>query len=593
MPADTIPERLLATARRFPDHAGYHVRRDDGGWDTTSWATFADEVRTAARALIALGLAPGGSVCVLGYNQPAWVIVDHAAMMAGGVPAGIYTTCSPEEVRYIVDHCEASIVLLEDAGQWAKIDAERARLPHLRHVVMMPGVHVDDPLAMTWEAFLARAEEVPEDALDARRAAITPETPGTYIYTSGTTGPPKAVVLTHDNLAHTATVAVQMVGASETDRMVSYLPLSHIAEQMFTIHGPASSGIAIYYARSLDTLLDDMQASHPTILFAVPRVWEKMHARLSGALGAATGLKAAIARWAMGVGRKVVDLRNAGKPVGGLLALQYGFASKRVFEPIKQRLGLDAARMGISGAAPISPEILQFFASLDIVIHEVYGQSEGTGPTSFNLPGRTRFGSVGPAIPGTTIRIADDGEILVKGRNVFAGYLKDPAATAETLVDGWLHSGDLGEVDSEGFLRITGRKKEILITAGGKNIAPKNIEAALKDLPLVSQAVVIGDRRPYLTALLTLDPEAAAAFAEAHGLPGGDLHAHDAVREALQAGIDAEVNPRFARVEHVRKFAVLPRDFTIDDGELTPTLKIKRRIVDANWADAIAELYAS
>lgn len=591
MRPDSTAARLLEQARRQPSRSAYNVRGADGTWKSTNYGTFAEEVRTAARALVSLGLEPGERTCLLGYNKPEWVIFDIATMMAGGVPAGIYTTCSPEEVQYIIDHAEARVVLLEDEGQWEKVKAERERLPNLKHVVMMKGVSIDDPMVLTWEDFIAKAEDTDDAVIDARLDGLKPDDTATFIYTSGTTGPPKAVMLTNDNLTHTANVAVDMVTADHNDRMVSYLPLSHIAEQMFTIHGPCTAGYAIYYAESLDTLLRDMQEMKPTILFGVPRVWEKMHAGLTAKIGQATGIKAKLVNWAMGVGRKVTALRNAGSEPSGFLALQYAFASKRIFGPVKEALGLNEARFGISGAAPIAAEVLEFFSGLDITIYEVYGQSEGTGPTSFNQPGRTKFGTVGPAIPGTEIRIAEDGEICVRGRNIFKGYFKNEAATNDTLVDGWLLSGDLGKVDSEGFLSITGRKKEIIITAGGKNIAPKNIEAALKNLPLVSQAVVIGDRRKFLSALITLDPEAAEAFASENGL-NGDIHASDAVQKVLQQGIDDEVNPLFARVEWVRKFAVLPRDLSVEDGELTPTLKVKRRVVDEHFADVIEGMYA-
>lgn len=593
MPHDTIPHRFIAQAGSRPEAPAYHVRGPDGAWVATSWRAYVDEVSQVARALLALGFGAGDRVCILGFNRPEWVAFDVAAMMAGGVPAGIYTTCSPEEVQYIVAHAEAAIVLVEDADQFAKITAMRDQLPGVRHVITMRGTDVDDPLAMTWEAFTALGDPSHQAALDARLDALTPDGLATLIYTSGTTGPPKAVMLSHLNLAHTATVAAEVVQASASDRMVSYLPLSHIAEQMFSIHGPLTAGYAIFYATSMDTLLKDLQDAHPTIAFAVPRVWEKMHAKISAAVTGATGVKGFLLQWAMGVGRQVSDLRNHGKEPTGFLAFQYRFASNKVYPAVKRALGLDEARFGISGAAPISADILSFFSGLDIVIHEVYGQSEGSGPTSFNQPGRTRYGTVGPAIPGTEIRIAEDGEICVRGDNVFSGYFKDPEATAETLVVGWLHSGDLGEIDDEGFLRITGRKKEIIITAGGKNIAPKNIEAALKDLPLVSQAVVIGDRRRFLSALITLDTDAATSFAAQHRLADSKLQHSPEVIAEIQRGIDDVVNPKFARVEWIRAFTLLPRDFTVEDGELTPTLKIKRRVVDTHFASEIEAMYAT
>ena len=592
MPTDTIPARLLEQARRQPEVSAYHVRQADGTWTGTSWGTYAEECKTAGRALMALGVSPGDRVCLLGFNRPEWVIFDIGAMMAGACPAGIYTTCSPTEVQYIIDHADAEVVLLEDEGQWEKVKAQRENLPKLRHIVMMRGAKVSDPQVLSWEAFLAKAAGTPESELTGRLDGVAPDDLATFIYTSGTTGPPKAVMLTHDNLAWTASAATDLIALSSDDKMVSYLPLSHIAEQVFSIHGPLTAGYGIYFAESIERLPDNLREVQPTIVFAVPRVWEKMHAKITAALALSTGVKAFLVNWALGVGRQVSRLKNKGDKPTGFLAFQYRLADRVIFSKLKPKLGLGSARFGITGAAPISGEILEFFASLDVIIHEVYGQSEGTGPTSFNTPGSTRFGTVGPAIPGEEVRIAEDGEIVVKGRNIFKGYFKDPAATAEALVDGWLQSGDLGAFDDDGFLRITGRKKEIIITAGGKNIAPKNIEAALKNLPLVSQAVVIGDRRKFLSALITLDPDAAATFAEANGLALEAIHTAPALVAALDKGVEAQVNSLFARVEHVRKFTVLPRDFSVDEGELTPTLKIKRRIIYANFADEIEAMYS-
>jgi long-chain acyl-CoA synthetase len=335
---------------------------------------------------------------------------------------------------------------------------------------------------------------------------------------------------------------------------------------------------------------DNLKEVQPTIFFGVPRIWEKFHAGIAGKLASAKGAKKALVRFARSAGSRASALRHRGIEPSGLLALEYAAAKKLVFDKLKPAIGLGRARFCVSGAAPIAREVLEFFASLDITVLEVYGQSEDCGPTSFNRPGRTRLGSVGPAVEGVEVKIADDGEILVRGPNVFLGYYKEPEATAETLRDGWLYSGDLGAFDAEGFLTITGRKKEILITAGGKNIAPKNIEAALKNHPLVAEAVVIGDRRKYLTALVTLDPDAAVAFAKEHGLPQERLHENAAIRSAIQRAVD-EVNEELARVETVKRFTVLDRPFSIESGELTPTLKLKRKVIAEHFAREIEAMY--
>ncbi len=588
---ESIPTRFLAQAETRPGEPAYFVRRPEGGWAETNWRTYVQQARRVARALMALGVERGERVCILGFNRPEWVLMDVGAMLAGGVPAGIYTTCSASEVRYIVDHAEARVVLIEDAGQWEKIEAERVSMPLLRHVVTMKGFSVPDPIGMDWEAFLARAEEVPESALDDRVGSIGPDDVATFIYTSGTTGPPKAVMLTHRNLAWTSGCALELADVRSTDRTLSYLPLSHIAEQMFTIQIPITAGSRVYFARSMETLPEDLREVRPTVFLGVPRVWEKMRAKIAAGLEGASGVKARIAAWALSVGKKSAEVRNRGRDLSGLLGLQARLADRLVHSKVKAKLGFNDLRVAVTGAAPISLDVLELFAGLGIIIHEVYGQSEGSGPTSFNFPGDARFGAVGRPLPGTDVRLGEDGEIQVRGPHVFAGYFKDEAATSEALVDGWLLSGDLGSFDAEGFLKIVGRKKEIIITSGGKNIAPKNIEAALKDLPLVSQAVVIGERRPYLSALLTLDEEAAQAFRLEHGLDGIPLFDHPKLIETLQRQIDDRVNSQFARVEHVRRFCVLPRDFAVETGELTPSLKIKRRVVNENFASEIEALY--
>jgi long-chain acyl-CoA synthetase len=591
MSFSSIPERVQQQARTQPDAAAYFVRRD-GAWQPTSWGDYAIDVRRAGKALIALGIEPGQTACVVGFNRPEWITFHVACMSIGAVPVGIYTTNSPGEMQYIVAHAEASVVLLEDVGQWCKIEQERTRLPALRRVVMMRGTApIADPIVQSWETFCARGDGVPDAQFDRRLAALAPEQLATLIYTSGTTGPPKGVMLSHHNLAWTAQAAIDIFRARPSDALLSYLPLSHIAEQMFTIHGAATAGYAVYFAESIEKVADNLKEVQPHIFFGVPRIWEKFHAGISAKLREAQGIKRRLVEWAMRIAGRVSADKCAGRQPSGTLALQYRLADRLIYSKLKPAVGLGRARLCVSGAAPIAPDVLEFFSRLDVLIHEVYGQSEDSGPTSFNLPGQTDFHTVGRPMPGVEVRIAADGEILVRGPNVFMGYYKDPAATAETLVDGWLHSGDLGELRADGFLRITGRKKEIIITAGGKNITPKNIEAALKQLPLISEATVIGDRRKYLTALLTLDDEAAAKFATEHQLDGVPLHNHPALLAAVAKHVET-VNAQFARVEGVKRFRILSRGFTIEDGELTPTLKVKRKVVEQHFAREIEAMYA-
>ncbi len=592
--ADTIPRRLFEQAKKQPERSAYLVK-EHGVWKARTWRQYADEVSQATRALIALGFEPGQRVCILGFNKPEWVILDLAAMCAGGAPAGIYTTCSPDEVQYIAHHSEAPLVLVESHAQWQKIEKKRSELPALKYVVFMRGATAPaspegGPKLYDWDAFLARGGTTQESEVAARVEALEPKGLATLIYTSGTTGPPKAVMLTHDNLAWTAAALQGVNDLGPESRTLSYLPLSHIAEQVCTIHGPITGGSAVYFAESIDKLADNLKEVRPTLFFGVPRIWEKFHAAIESKMHAATGAKARIASWARGVGTKVSALRAIGREPSGVLALEHRAANRLVFTPLKEAIGLDQATVLVSGAAPIGKEVIAFFASLDVFIQEIYGQSEDTGPTSFNLPGRTRVGSVGPPLAGVTVKIADDGEILVSGRNVFAGYFKDEVATNEALTpDGWLRSGDLGRFDEDGFLHITGRKKEIIITAGGKNITPKNIEELLKLCPLVAEAVVIGDRRKFLSALVWLEPDVTKKWMQERGATG-DPATNTDVRAEIQRAVDA-ANEKLAKVEQVKKFAIGTRPLGIDTGELTPTLKVKRNKVAAAFAAQIDAMY--
>lgn len=590
MPTTTIVHRLFQQAKDRPDHPALY-EKDRGAWRATTFGEYGAAVRRAAKSLIALGVEPGGTTSILGKNRSEWVILAVATMAVGGASAGIYTTSSPSEVRYIVDHAESKVVLVENAEQLAKIEKELERMPKLETIVVMRGAKVEHPKAIGWDEFLEKGRDISDDLVQARLDALEPEGLAVLIYTSGTTGPPKGVMLPHRALVFVADLAQRQAHGGPEDSSLSYLPLSHIAEQVFTIHAPITMGARVYFAESIDKLADNLKEVQPTVFFGVPRVWEKFHAGITGKLREAKGAKKAIAGWAMGVGRQITEHKCRGEQPGPLLALQHRLAKKLVFDKLKPAIGLGRARFCVSGAAPIAKEVLELFAQLDILVLEVYGQSEDCGPTSFNLPGRTRFGTVGPACAGVEVKIAEDGEILVRGPNLFLGYAKEPEATAETLVDGWLHSGDLGAFDKDGFLTITGRKKEILITAGGKNIAPKNIEAALKNHRLVGEAVVIGDRRKFLSAVVTLDPDAAATFAREKGIAPEGLHESAEVKAEIQKALD-EVNAELARVEQVKKFAILQKPLSIEGGELTPTLKVKRKVVNEKYAREIEAMYA-
>jgi long-subunit acyl-CoA synthetase (AMP-forming) len=592
--ATMVHEVLGETVKRYGDRPALRVKRD-GGWRTTTWSAYARDARRVGRALIGLGLEPGKGVTIIGYNSPEWLIADVGAILAGGVPAGIYTTNTPEQVRYITAHCEAKIAFADTAQQVEKFVVEQERLPRLEVVVQMIGRPAEAKRGrlrvLAWEDLLKLGDESPESALEARIKAQKPDDVCTLIYTSGTTGDPKAVMITHTNVVWTAEVLLKTLSAGPSDVSISYLPLSHIAEQMLSVHGPMAMGSVVYFAESIEKLGEALQEVRPTLFMGVPRVWEKIQAKMMAAGASAPPLRKKIAAWARKVGLEAgyAEQRGEARP------LVLPIAQKLVFDKVRQRLGLDRARMCVTSAAPISRATLEFFLSLGIPILEVYGMSECTGPATYSPPDNYRTGKCGIVLPGAEVKIAEDGEICMRGPHVFKGYLKDEESTKNALdADGWLHSGDIGVIDKDGFLQITDRKKDLLITAGGENIAPQVLEGQLKSIPAVGQAVVVGDRMKYLAALVTLDPERVKTEAQAAGSPA--TNAAEAAKCAvfqkhLQKQID-EVNAKLARVQTIKKFVVVPNEFSIDGGELTPTMKIKRKVVNEKYKAEIASMYA-
>ncbi len=587
----TIPHLLERNAERTPDRTAYHDKLT-GTWRSTTWGDFNTLTRRVGRAMITLGLGEGDVVAILSSNRPEWTVTALAAMRVGGISAGIYTTNSPAEVAYILNHAESALAAVENTAQLAKIQEKWDELPSLRNVILMEGAD-EDPRVLSWNEFIDKAEATPDSEVDDRMAQLRSDQVADFIYTSGTTGPPKAAMLTHENLAFTARTIADSIDTTSDEVMLSYLPLSHIAEQMASIHIAIERGYTIYYCHDGLQLADYLKEVRPTIFFGVPRVWGRFESVLTDQFSQASGPKAAILSWARGVGSKVTNLRNRGEEPNAVLDLQYKIADKLVFAKIREATGLSRHRVLVSGAAPTPPATLEFFGSLGMTIIEIYGQSEDSGPTSTNLPGAVKYGSVGKPFEGVEVKLSDGDEILVRGKNVFAGYYKDQAATAEAVIDGWLQSGDLGRFDEDGYLYITGRSKDIIITSGGKNIAPRNLEEALTALHLISQAVCVGEQQRYLIALVTLDPEASKRYAHEHGLDVAGLPSDPTLRAELEKQITEEVNSHFARVEHIRNFVILPRDFSVETGEMTPTFKIKRSVVNEMYASEIDAAYSA
>ena len=585
----TVMQVFEETANKHSSQPAMKVKRD-GNWQATTWGEYRDQVRSAAKSFIKLGMEPGKGVSIIGFNCPQWLVGDMAAIYAGGFPAGIYTTNSPDQCKYIAEHSDSQIVICEDTAQLEKFLGIRDQLPLLKKCILMYGSHDDDGV-MSWEEFMAFGADVSDDDLQARIDAQKPDDVCTFIYTSGTTGNPKAVMISHDNITWTAATALNTLGARDGDRFISYLPLSHIAEQVISLHGPMVAGGTTHFAESIEKLGDNLKEVRPTIFLAVPRVWEKIQAKMVAAGKDTKGIKRKLVDWAKAKGLQAGYAAQDGKAAPAFS----GVAEKLVWSKVRTALGLDECRMQITSAAPISRSTLEFFLALGIPIMEVYGMSECTGPATISLPDKYRTGSVGWVIPGGEVKIAEDGEICMRGRHVFQGYYKNEAATAEALDDdGWLHSGDIGEIDNQGFLRITDRKKDIIITAGGENIAPQLIEGMLKAISVVSQAVVIGDRRKFLSALLTIDEtklEEAIADSGSSATTMEDLAADPKAQEWLMGQVN-EVNQTLARVQTIKKVKILPADLSIEGGELTPTMKVKRKVVNSKYATDIEAFYA-
>ena len=579
-------ERLWRDAVAARRATPAYLVQDGDEWRPLSWSEAAARVESYANGLLALGVRKGDAFALFGSSRVEWALFDFALGSVGAIGAAIYANSSAKDAAYILEHSESVGVLCEDDTQRTKVESVRGEIPRLRHVLTYGDL---EDLAARGRAYAA---EHP-NALREAGERIEEDDLFTYIYTSGTTGPPKGCMISHRN--YYAMVAVVDDLPSFTgpeDTMLLYLPLAHNFGRLMHLSG-AYVGYCIAFLPDPLQAAAALPAVRPTVFPSVPRVYEKIHTAVVAKFDAETGVKRKLIDWALGVGRRVSALRRAGEPVPRGLAAQHRLADRLVYSKVKERLG-GRLRLAISGGAPLSPEIAEFFHAIDILLVEGYGLTECTTAASTNTHEAYRFGTVGRPLPGTEVRLAEDGELLIKSETVFQGYFKDAEATAEVLgPDGWLRSGDVATIDDDGFITITDRKKDIIVTAGGKNVAPQNLENDLKASKFVSQAMVVGDRQPYIAALITLDPDALAAWAAERGLPAdlGSLAQSPEVRELVQGIVDG-VNADRSRYEQVKRFAILPRDFTMDADELTPTLKLKRRVVAEHFADELGELYA-
>ena len=567
---------LLPLAARAHDARRAILYKHEGEWRSKTFAEVGEIVCSLALGLIDLGIEAGDKVAILANTRPEWTYCDFAALSVGATVVPIYQTNSPEECQYVLDNSDAKAVVVEDAEQLAKVRAVRDRCPRLQHVILIEGAE-DDAISLTELVAGGAARDAAQ--WEDRWRAVTPDDVCTIIYTSGTTGPPKGCIISHGNYRSMLDMVNDVSVTTGDDVTYLFLPLAHSFALLVQFGSFELGATLAYWERDPLRIVSNLAEVKPTYFPSVPRIFEKIYTAATAAVEKEGGLRRATFWWAIRVGRRFRDAEHAGRRPGPLLRIEHAVADRMVLSRIRELFG-GRLRLAVSGAAPINPEILRFYDAAGILVVEGWGMTETSTAATIAKEDAFKIGTVGRPFPGCEVRIADDGEILVRGPNVFQGYYKNPEATAEVLVDGWLHTGDIGEIDADGYLLITGRKKDIIITAGGKNITPANIEAEIKQSPLVSQCVVVGDRRPYLVALVTLDAEEVAK-----------LEAKDEARALIGTHVD-RVNEKLARVEQVKKFAILPHDLSQEAGELTPTLKVKRNVVVERYADQIERLYS-
>ena len=598
MQLETVPQVFRHTVHSLGDRVAMR-HKDFGLWQDISWQDYYRQASYIGCALVDMGLSKGDCVALIGDNCPEWVIADMGIQCSGGVAVGVYATNAWQQVAYVIDDSEARFFFVENEEQLDKWLRFKDKTPFLKKVIVWDteGLrHFKDPLVMTFEELLAHGKQVAKqkaDLFENRMNRVNPEDTAVLIYTSGTTGPPKGAVLTHRNVTWMAQAVHSANIMDQDDNVLSFLPLCHIFERLFSVFIHITYAYTVNFTEKPDTVTDNMTEVSPSIGYAVPRIWEKYYSAIMIRMSEATWLKRLVFKWALKIGQEKASLVMSFNEVPIFLEGMYRLAHGIVFRKLKKRVGFDRIRVAYSGAAPISPEVLRFFQAIGVNLIEGYGQTEGTGITALSSSGNVKFGTVGKAVPGAEIKIANDGEILVKSPGVFKGYFKKPEATAEALKDGWLYSGDVGELDSEGFLKITDRKKDIIVTAGGKNITPQYIENKLKASMYINDAVVIGDRRKFLSCLIMIDEDNVVKYAQDNKIQFStyrDLTQDKDIRKLIQSEVN-QVNETLARVENVRKFRILPKKLYEEDGEVTPTMKVKRKYVNEAFRDLIEAMY--
>ncbi|MFH1154068.1 MAG: long-chain fatty acid--CoA ligase [Pseudomonadota bacterium] len=584
-------QMLLETVDKFKDQPAYRWFDKDKNPTSVTWQEYCDQVKAAAKSLIALGVKHGDKVNILSYTCYRWVLTDMAIMGIGAATVGIYQSNLAKDCRYIIDHCDGVVVFAEDEIQLKKLLEIRSDIPNVRRVVLFNGKGMGDGWTISFEEFLDLGRDVPDREFEDRAAAVRPTDTAGIVYTSGTTGVPKGVVLTHDNITFTAQSVLQSGELHDGEEMFLFLPLAHVFARTCS-YTAVLTGNRTTFARSINTLLEDFQVAAPHWFVSVPRIFEKIHTKVISGVEAKGGAALKLFNWACRVGSEVSTCRIKKQPIGLMTSLQYALATKLIFSKIHKALGGNV-KWCISGAAPINPEIARFFHAAGLLILEGIGMTENTSFSNVNRYDDYDFGVVGKPGPGIEQKIADDGEVLYKGRNVMKEYYKMPEETADTFTeDGWLRTGDIGEIDDNNVLRITGRKKDLIITAGGKNIAPSSIEGVLATSKYLNQVCIIGDRRKYLSALVSLDEDNIKAYAAANGIDYSryeDLLGHEAIIGLINQEV-AKKNRDLPSYESLKRVTIVP-EFTIENAMMTPTFKIKKNIIMDTYKDKIEAMY--
>ncbi len=591
----TLNELVDMRAEAWPDTPAT-CHHEAGTWKTTTWAELGELIHSFSLGLRKLGLRENEAVCIIADTCRDWMVTDLAIISAGGITVGAYTTITAQQTQYIIEHCEARFVVVQNRSQLDKLLQVRDELPAVERIILMDpeGVDRNLPGFHSWHDILGMGRQEGPKSLETlleEHRAEKDDRIVTYIYTSGTTGPPKGAMLTHANFIFAMRFYGSVLPVDTGESGMSFLPLAHALQRVLD-YLILYVGATIYYARDLTTVREDLQSANPTAMGSVPRIFEKIYAGVQKQAAEKGPAAQRLFRWSVDVGRRMSQCWQQDKRPSLPLLLQYQVANRLVLSKIKQALGGKIRVIG-SGGAPISSEIQEFFHACGILILEAWGMTETTALGTLTRPDAYKFGTVGMPADDVQVRLDEDGEILIKGPCVFAGYYKEPEKTADSFADGWLRTGDVGVFDADGYLKITDRKKDLIITAYGKNIAPQNIENTLKTSRYISQAMVYGDRQKYLVALLTMDPEEVPAWAEQQGIsftdPSG-LASDPSLRALMQTEVE-RLNQEMASYENVRKFEVLPQDFSIEEGELTPTLKVKRKVVKQKYAEKIQGIY--